>query len=101
MKTYYIYIMTNHSGTLYTGMTDNLEQRVYEHQHKLVPGFASKYDITKLVYYEKVDDAGVARAREKQIKGWLRAKKIVLIESANPEWRDLSAGLHEGHAKDA
>jgi putative endonuclease len=89
MKTYYVYIMTNHSGTLYTGTTDNLEHRVYEHKHNLVPGFASKYNITKLVYYEEGNDANVALAREKQIKGWKRAKKIALIESKNPEWKDL------------
>jgi putative endonuclease len=90
MKTYYVYIMTNHSGTLYTGVTNNLERRVYEHKHKLVSGFTSKYNITKLVYYEEGNDENPALEREKQIKGWLRTKKIALIESVNPEWRDLS-----------
>ena len=93
MKTYYVYIMTNLSGTLYTGLTENLEQRVEEHKHNLVPGFASKYNITKLVYHEEVNDENEALAREKQIKGWLRAKKIALIESLNPEWKDLSLNL--------
>jgi len=82
--------MTNHSGTLYTGVTNNLERRVYEHKHKLIPGFTSKYNITKLVYYEEGNDVNAALVREKQIKGWLRSKKIALIESVNPEWRDLS-----------
>ena len=82
--------MTNLSGTLYTGTTDNLEQRIYEHQHNLVPGFASKYNITKLVYYEQENDVEAALAREKQIKGWQRSKKVALIESKNPEWKDLS-----------
>jgi len=90
MKTYYVYIMTNHSGTLYTGMTENLQQRVEEHKNHLVPGFANKYNITKLVYYEEGDDVDAALAREKQIKGWQRSKKIELIESKNPEWKDLS-----------
>jgi putative endonuclease len=85
-----VYIMTNKSGTLYTGVTNNLERRVYEHKHKLVPGFTSKYNITKLIYFEEGNDVNAALAREKQIKGWLRAKKIALIESTNPEWRDLS-----------
>lgn len=89
-KEYYVYLMTNKSRTLYTGVTNNLERRVYEHKHKLVPGFTSKYNITKLVYYEAGDDINIAIAREKQIKGWLRAKKIALIESVNPEWEDLS-----------
>jgi putative endonuclease len=90
MKTYYVYIMTNKSGTLYTGVTNNLERRVYEHKNKLMPGFTSKYNITKLIYYEEGNDVNAAFAREKQIKGWLRAKKIALIESVNPEWHDLS-----------
>jgi len=90
MKKYYVYIMTNHSGTLYTGTTDNLEKRIYEHRHNLVPGFASKYNITKLVYYEQENDVEAALAREKQIKGWQRSKKVALIESKNPEWKDLS-----------
>jgi putative endonuclease len=90
MKTYYVYIMTNHSGTLYTGVTNNLERRVYEHKHELVPGFTSKYNITKLVYYEEGNDVNAALAREKQIKGWIRSKKIELINSLNPEWQDLS-----------
>ena len=91
MKTYYVYIMTNHSGTLYTDVTDNLQQRIEEHKHDLVPGFARKYKVTKLVYYEEGKDVDAALAREKQIKGWPRAKKIALIESLNPEWKDLSS----------
>jgi len=89
-KEYYVYIMTNKSRTLYTGVTNNLERRVYEHKHKLLPGFTSKYNITKLVYYKAGDDISVAIAREKQIKGWLRAKKIALIENMNPEQKILS-----------
>ena len=90
MKYYYVYIMTNKSRTLYTGVTNNLERRVYEHKNKLVAGFTSKYNITQLVYYEETNDVQVALAREKQIKGWLRSKKIALIDSINPQWKDLS-----------
>lgn len=89
-KEYFVYIMTNKSRTLYTGVTNNLERRVYEHKNKLIPGFTSKYNITRLVWYESGDNIHVAIAREKQIKGWLRAKKIALIESMNPDWLDLS-----------
>jgi putative endonuclease len=92
MKQYHVYIMTNRSRTLYTGVTNDLQRRVYEHQHKLVPGFTSKYNITRLVYLEATGDIRAAISREKQIKGWLRARKIALIESANPGWDDLSAG---------
>jgi putative endonuclease len=90
MKQYYVYIMTNHSGTLYTGVTNDLQRRVYEHKHKLVPGFTQRYNITRLVYFEETSDVKSAIAREKQIKGWLRAKKTALINAANPNWRDLS-----------
>jgi putative endonuclease len=86
--------MTNVSRTLYTGVTGNLERRVYEHKHKLVPGFTSKYNITRLAYYETTTDVRSALEREKQIKGWLRSKKIALIESVNPKWEDLSAAWH-------
>ena len=91
MKRYYVYIMTNRSGTLYTGVTSNLERRVYEHKHKLVPGFTCKYNVNRLVYFEETEDVHAALAREKQIKGWLRSKKVALIESVNPAWADLSA----------
>ncbi|CAG1016361.1 hypothetical protein ANAEL_05581 [Anaerolineales bacterium] len=90
MKSYYVYIMTNKSRTLYTGVTNNLERRVHEHKNKLVAGFTRKYNITQLVYYEETNDVQVALAREKQIKGWLRTKKIALIETINPQWKDLS-----------
>jgi putative endonuclease len=90
MSTYYVYIMTNRSKTLYTGITNNLERRVFEHKHHLVEGFTERYNITKLVYYEETDDVREAISREKQIKGWLRRKKIALIESVNPTWNDLS-----------
>ena len=89
--TYSVYIMTNKSRTLYTGVTNNLERRVFEHKRKMVPGFTSKYNIGILVYYEQFPDVREAIGREKQIKGWLRAKKIALIESMNPTWADLSA----------
>lgn len=89
-KEYYVYIMTNKSRTLYTGVTNNLMRRVYEHKKKLVEGFTSKYNIQFLVYYESTNDVHVALAREKQIKGWLRSKKIALIDSMNPKWKDLS-----------
>jgi putative endonuclease len=89
-KQFCVYIMSNKSRTLYTGVTNDLERRVYEHKKKLVPGFTAKYKIDRLVYYEVTQDINAAISREKQIKGWLRAKKIALIESANPDWRDLS-----------
>jgi len=80
VKQYYVYIMTNKSKTLYTGVTDNLERRVYEHKNKLVEGFTKRYNITKLVYYEETNNVQSAIEREKQIKGWLRRRKIALIE---------------------
>lgn len=90
MRQYYVYIMTNHSRTLYTGVTNDLQRRVLEHKRKQIPGFTQKYNITQLVYYEETPDVKTAIAREKQIKGWLRSKKIALIESLNSGWRDLS-----------
>jgi len=90
MRQYYVYIMTNRSRTLYTGVTNNLPRRVYEHKNKLINGFTKKYNITKLVWYEVTNEVTSVITREKQIKGWLRKKKIVLIESMNPEWKDLS-----------
>jgi len=95
MNQYYIYIMTNRSRTLYTGVANNLVRRVYEHKQKLIEGFTKKYNITILVYYEATTDIRSAIAREKQIKGWRRSKKIALIESANPQWRDLSEDWSE------
>ena len=90
-KSYYIYIMTNESDTLSTGVTNDLTKRVFEHKNKLLPGFTAKYNITRLVYFEETNNVQAALAREKQIKGWLRKKKIALISSVNPQWEDLSA----------
>ena len=87
---YFVYIMTNKSGTLYVGVTNNLERRIFEHKNSLIEGFTKKYNINRLVYYEETNDIIAAITREKQIKGWLRDKKIVLIESINPDWNDLS-----------
>jgi putative endonuclease len=89
-KQYYLYIMTNKwDTTLYTGVTNNLKRRAYEHKEKLVPGFTKKYDLCKLVCYEVFDSISNAIAREKQIKAGSRQKKIDLVNSMNPEWRDL------------
>jgi putative endonuclease len=94
MKHYCVYIMTNKKrGVLYTGVTNDLERRVCEHKRKVIPGFTAKYNCTRLVYYGVSNDINAAIAAEKQIKGWLRAKKIALIESMNPEWKDLGATL--------
>ena len=97
MDEYFVYIMTNRSRTLYTGITNDLKRRVWEHRTKAVPGFTSRYRITQLVYFESTSDVRAALAREKEIKGWLRRKNIALIESANPRWQDLSAEWFERH----
>lgn len=89
-KTYYVYIITNRSKTLYTGVTNNLERRMWEHKHGIGSEFAGKYKIDRLVYFESFDNVLCAIDREKQIKGLLRIKKIALIVAANPTWRDLS-----------
>jgi putative endonuclease len=94
VKTYYVYIMANNTCTLYTGVTSNLEKRVLQHKRKLLPGFTREYNINRLVYYETFGDVRAAIEREKRIKGWLRAKKVALIVSANPAWRDLSQGWY-------
>ena len=89
--TYCVYILTNtHNRVLYTGVTRDLARRMYEHQHHLVPGFTARYNATKLVYFECGTDISAAIQREKQIKSGSRSRKISLIESVNPEWRDLT-----------
>jgi putative endonuclease len=95
---YFVYIMTNRSKTLYTGVTNNLIRRVREHKTSATSSFAHKYKIDRLVYFERFEDVRNAIEREKQIKGWLRSKKINLIVSVNPEWRDLSLAWEEHHA---
>ncbi len=94
-KQYYVYILSNATGTLYVGVTNDLERRVYEHKHKLVSGFTERYNVDRLVYFETTSDIRAAIEREKQIKGWVRAKKVELIRSDNPAWRDLSAEWYE------
>ena len=86
---YYVYILVNNSGTLYTGVTNNLERRIHEHRNE-PRGFTRKYRVNRLLYYEVADEIRSAIAREKEIKGWRRAKKLRLIESLNPAWADLS-----------
>lgn len=88
---YYVYMMTNWNNyVLYTGMTNDLERRVFEHKNKTSEGFTKKYRLNKLVYYDYTNNVDYAIERERQIKGWTRKKKNELINSANPEWRDLS-----------
>ena len=87
---YFVYIVASKSRRLYIGVTNHLERRVFEHKSKLVECFTTKYNIDRLVYFAETGDAVAAIEREKQLKGWLRAKKIALIESENPSWADLS-----------
>lgn len=92
-KAPHVYILASDSGVLYTGMTSNLPHRLYQHKQKKIPGFTKKYNVTKLVWVEQQSSADSARSREKQIKAWTRAKKVALIQAANPQWKDLSAVL--------
>jgi putative endonuclease len=96
-KQYYVYIMTTKNNTtLYTGVTNDLMRRAHEHKNHLIYGFSRRYNTERLVYYEVSEDINSAIAREKQIKSWLRKKKVALIESMNPEWHDLYDKLMEG-----
>jgi putative endonuclease len=93
-RQYYVYIMTNQANTVfYTGVTNDLKRRVYEHRHKLVEGFTQRYNATKLVFFEVCSDIEVAITREKQIKGGSRRDKIELIKASNEEWSDLAKDL--------
>ena len=89
-KKYWVYIVSSRSGTLYIGITNSIERRMWEHKSGEFAGFASKYRCDRLVYYESFDDVLIAIGREKQLKGWVRHKKIALIESVNPRWGDLA-----------
>jgi len=89
-KEYYVYILSNVSKTIYVGMTGDLFARTFQHKQKKEEGFSSRYNLHKLVYYEIYNDVYAAIAREKQIKRWRREKKVALIESVNPKWKDLA-----------
>lgn len=93
-KNYYVYILANwNHKVIYTGVTNNLNRRLYEHKNKLIPGFTSRYNIDRLVYYETTFDINSAIIREKEIKAWRREKKNKLIQSLNPGWKDLGDEL--------
>ncbi|MEX2116262.1 MAG: GIY-YIG nuclease family protein [Bacteroidota bacterium] len=98
MKSYFVYIMTNKPrGVLYAGFTGSLDGRVLQHKQKEVPrSFTARYNCTNLVYFEEFWDPLSGIAREKEIKGWLRSKKVALIESMNPDWKDLSDDWFDG-----
>ena len=87
---YFTYIMASRSRTLYVGVTGNLQKRVFEHKWKEHDGFTARYNCDRLVWFERFQDVRKAIAREKELKGWLRSKKLALIESINPGWLDLS-----------
>jgi putative endonuclease len=89
-KTYHVYIMGSLSGTLYIGMTSNLNKRVFQHKFHRIEGFTDKYEVGRLLYWESFDEVVQAINREKQLKNWRRSKKIALIESLNPHWLDLA-----------
>jgi putative endonuclease len=91
----YIYIVASKSRVIYTGVTSDLERRIWQHKHRVLPGFASRYFCTSLVLIEDFPDIEQAIAREKEIKGWLRSKKVALIELSNPHWSDMAADWYE------
>jgi len=90
MKRYYVYILASRTRVLYTGVTNNLLRRNLEHKQGAKKSFTSRYRVKRLVYFEVTNDIRAAIAREKKIKGWVRRKKVALIESLNPKWDDLS-----------
>jgi putative endonuclease len=90
MRDYYVYILTNWTNAvMYVGVTNDLDRRIAEHKSGTIPGFTQRYNLKKLVYYERSSDVSAAIAREKQIKGWRREKKNALVEAMNPQWHDL------------
>jgi putative endonuclease len=90
MRMYYFYLLASQKrGTLYAGMTNNLQRRIAQHKEKHIPGFSSQYRVSRLVYFEEFSDVRDAIAREKQVKGWVREKKVALIESVNPGWEEI------------
>lgn len=90
MDTYHVYILASLRRTLYVGVTNDLRRRLYEHKTGMIQGFTRRYKVNRLVHFEAFTDIHHAREREKQLKGWLRRKKIALIETENPEWEDLA-----------
>lgn len=91
MMQYYVYLLTNwNDRVIYTGVTNDLQRRLYEHKHELADGFTKRYHIHKLVYFETTSDVYAAIEREKQIKSWTRAAKNALVDTMNPDWKDLS-----------
>jgi putative endonuclease len=99
-RTYYVYILASRSRTLYTGVTKNLERRIVEHRDRSVPGFTTRYNILRLVHFEAFSDIRSAIAREKEIKGWRREKKIWLIQRHNRTWEDLAERFAGDHGRD-
>ncbi|MCF8262286.1 MAG: GIY-YIG nuclease family protein [Melioribacteraceae bacterium] len=99
-KTYYVYIITNYSKTLYIGVTNNLERRIIEHKKGLIEGFSKKYNCKKLVYFEFTESIEDAIRREKQLKNWHRQWKINLIEKMNPNWDDLFKNFIENDSSE-
>jgi putative endonuclease len=95
MHEYYVYILANGKRMLYVGVTKDLRRRANEHRQKLIIGYTRQYNISRLVYFEATPNVSAAIAREKQIKGWTRAKKLALIEASNPKWADLSEAWRE------
>ena len=94
-KTYYVYIMSNQSRTLYIGITSNIQKRAWQHKCHQIEGFTRRYNVGALVYVEMFNDVSTAISREKQLKHWSRKKKLWLIDQQNPEWRDLSDGWYD------
>ena len=100
MRTYWVYILASRSRVLYIGVTNDLVRRVNEHRQSLIPGFTQKYRVTRLVHFEQFLDVRDAIAREKQLKGWVRARKLKLVEARNPTWEDLSSHLSSSFTSD-
>lgn len=100
MKGGFAYVLASKSGVLYTGVTNNLDRRILQHRQGDIPSFSQRYRAIRLVYHERLGDIRSAIAREKQIKGWRRARKIALIESINPSWRDLAEAVLPPRAAD-
>jgi putative endonuclease len=100
VRNYYVYILCNVHHTLYIGVTSDLQVRMYQHRNATFEGFTSRYGIDSLVYFESTNDVNEAIAREKQLKGWVRRKKVALIERDNPGWTDLAASWFEPQSTD-